>query len=67
MSGVDAAVLLVATVLKCTFRLWSVVWQVACAIGGVTRGACFASSWIGEGAAAVNHIAQSVAGIYLRS
>ena len=53
--------------LEHTFRVWFVFRQVARAIGGVTRGACFASSWIGEGAAAVNHIAQSVAGIYLRS
>ena len=53
-SGVDAAVLLVAIVLEYTFRVWSVFRQVACAIGGVTRGARFASSWIGEGAAAEN-------------
>ena len=55
MSGVDAAVLLVVIVLEYTLRVWSVFRQVARAIGGVTRDACFASSWIGEGAAAVNH------------
>ena len=53
MSGVDAAVLLVAIVLEYTFRVWSVFGQVACAIGGVTRGACFAWSWISEGAAVI--------------
>ena len=41
-SGVDAAVLLVAIVPEYTFRVWSVFRQVACAVGGVTRGACFA-------------------------
>ena len=42
--------------------------QVACAVGGVTRGACFARRWVGEGAAAVHHIAQqSVANVDLRS
>ena len=55
MSGVDAVVLLVAIVLEYTFRVWFVFRQVAFAIGGVTRGACFASSWIGEGAAAAKH------------
>ena len=39
--GVDA-VLLVAIVLEYAFRVWSVFRQVACAMGGVTRGACFA-------------------------
>ena len=42
LSGVDAVVLLEAFVLEYTFRVWSVFQQVACAIGGVTRGACFA-------------------------
>ena len=42
LSGVDAAVLLVVIVLEYTFRVWSVFRQVACAIGSVTRGACFA-------------------------
>ena len=41
LSGVDAVVLLVAIVLECTFRGRFVFRQVACAIGGVTRGACF--------------------------
>ena len=41
--------------------------QVSCAVGGVTRGACLASSWIGEGAAVVNNIVQAVAVIDLRS
>ena len=41
-SGVYAVVLLVAIVLKYKFRVWFVLRQVACAIGGVTRGACFA-------------------------
>ena len=67
MSGVDAVVLLVAIVLEYTFRVWSVFRQVACAIGGVTHGARFALNWIDEGAATVNHIAQSVAVIDLRS
>ena len=61
LPGVDAAVLLVAIVPEYTFREGSVFRQVTCTIGGVTRGACFALSWVGEGAAAVNHIAQSVA------
>ena len=47
--------------------MWFVFRQVACAIGSVTRGACLASSWIGEGAAAAKHIAQSVAVTDLRS
>ena len=42
LSGVDAAALLVAIVLEYTFCAWSVFRQVACAIGDVTRGACFA-------------------------
>ena len=42
MSGLDAAVLLVAIELEYTFRVWSVIRQVACAIGGVVRGARFA-------------------------
>ena len=42
LSGVDAAALLVAIVLEYTFRGWAFVRQVACAVGGVTRGACFA-------------------------
>ena len=42
LSGVDAVVLLVAFVLEYAFRVWSVFRQVACAMGGVTRGACFA-------------------------
>ena len=42
LSGVDAAVLLVAAVLEYTFRVWSVFRQVARAIGGATRGVCFA-------------------------
>ena len=67
ISGGDEAVLLVAVVLEYTFRVWSVFRQVACAIGSVTCGACFFLSWIGEGAAAVKHIAQSVAVIGLRS
>ena len=53
LSGVDATVSLVAIVLEYTFRVWSVFGQVACAIGGVTRGACFAWSWISEGAAVI--------------
>ena len=39
MSGVDAAVLRVAVFLEYTSRVWLVFRQVACAIGGVTRGA----------------------------
>ena len=39
MSGVDASVLRVTNVLEYTFLMWSGFWQVACAIGGVTRGA----------------------------
>ena len=42
LSGIDAAVLLVAIVLEYTFRVWSVFRQVARAVGGVTRGACCA-------------------------
>ena len=42
LSGVDAAVLLVAIVLEYTFRVGAAFRQVACAIGSVTRGACFA-------------------------
>ena len=55
LSGVDAAVLLVAIVLEYIFRVCSVFRQVVCAVGGVTRGACFAWRWIGDGTAAVNH------------
>ena len=40
LSGVDAAVLLVAIVIH--ISCVSVFWQVAHAIGGVTRGACLA-------------------------
>ena len=54
-------------VLGYIFRVWSGFRQVACAIGGVTHGARFALNWIDEGAATVNHIAQSVAVIDLRS
>ena len=67
MSGVDAVVSLVAIVLEYTFRMWFGFRQYACTIGGVTRGARFASSWIGEGAAVVNYTSQSVAVIDLRS
>ena len=42
LSGVDAAVLLVAIALEYAFRVWSVFQQFACAIGGVTRGTCIA-------------------------
>ena len=66
-SGVDAACILVAIVLEYTLLLWSVFRRVAFAIGGVTRGACFARYWIGEGADVVKHIAQSVAVINIRS
>ena len=67
MSGIDAAILLVVILLEYTFRVWFVFRRIACTIGGVTRGARFASSWIGEGAAVVNYTSQSVAVIDLRS
>ena len=59
MSGVDAAVIPASMVLEYSFRVRLVFGQVAYAIGGVTRVAFFTLSWINEGAAAVNHIAQS--------
>ena len=40
--GIHDAVLLVAIVLEYTIRVRSVFRQVACAIGSVTHGACFA-------------------------
>ena len=42
LSGVDAAVILVAIVLKYIFRVRSVFLQATCATGGVTVGACLA-------------------------
>ena len=42
LSGVDADVLLVDIALECAVRVWSVFRHVACAIGGVARGACVA-------------------------
>ena len=42
----------VAIVLKYTFLMWSGFRQVACAIGGMTRGAGFARRCIGDDAAA---------------
>ena len=42
MPGVDASVLRVTVVLKYTTHVWSGFRQVACAIGGMTRGAWFA-------------------------
>ena len=39
LSGIDAAVLLVAIVREYTFRMWSVFRQVACAMEGAGRGA----------------------------
>ena len=53
MSGIDAYVSRVTAVLKYTIHLWwSGFRQVACAIGGVTRGAWFAWRFIGDDAAA---------------
>ena len=40
MSGVVASVIRVTVVLGYKVRVWSGFWQVACAIEGVTRGAC---------------------------
>ena len=51
MSGVDAYVLRVTVVLKYTIHVWIGFRQVVCAIGGVTRGARFASRFIGDDAA----------------
>ena len=51
MSGVDASDLRVTAVLKYTFHVWIGFRQVVCAIGGVTRGAWFASRFVGDDAA----------------
>ena len=52
MSGVNASVLRVTVVLNYTIQMWSGFRQVACAIGDVTRGACFSRRFIDDYAAA---------------
>ena len=52
MFRVDASVLRVTVVLNYTAYIWSGFRQVACAMGGGTRGAGFAWIFIGDTAAA---------------